>query len=157
MQSEASVEIDCPIDEVFRAANEDVVQWSRIVVEREVLEAKPEGVGTIFRVATKQNGQRMEFMGVVTRYEPPQVSGVFLQGALFDVEGESHFENLGARTRVTQTSRVKGKGFVKVLFFLCGWLMKKAGRKAAQDELDSLKRYCERAPQQAGETDSRVW
>jgi hypothetical protein len=143
MQSQASVEIDRPIEEVFRLTNDQVVQWSNIVKESVVLELKPEGVGTIFKTVTEDRGRRMEFLGVVTRYEPPHASAVFLRGPMFNVEAEYHFEDLHGRTRVTQTSKVAGKGFLKVFFFLLGWAFKKPAQQAAQAELEGLKRYCE--------------
>ena len=60
MRNTGSVEIDRPIHEVFRLTNEHVAEWSIIVVEDEVLDEKPEGVGTTFRTVTEENGKRME-------------------------------------------------------------------------------------------------
>jgi Polyketide cyclase / dehydrase and lipid transport len=138
MHSLASVEIDRPINEVFTYANEKVAEWSLTVVEDEVIEDK-DGVGTTFRCVTEEKGRRMEFQGVVTHWEPPTRSAVNLTGPMFDIEAEYRFEDLNGRTRVTQESTVKGKGFVKVMFFLFGWLMKKQGCKAVTNELESLK------------------
>ena len=56
MRNAASVEIDRPIDDVFRLTNDHVAQWSIIVVEDEILDKKPEGVGTTFRTVTEENG-----------------------------------------------------------------------------------------------------
>ena len=53
------------------------------------------------------------------------------------------FEDLNDSTRITQHSRVNAKGFLKVFFFLFGWLMKKGGCDAQQKELENLKRLCE--------------
>ncbi len=81
----------------------------------------------------------MEFQGVVTIWEPPTKSVINLTGKSFDIEAEYRFEDLNRRTRVTQESTVSGKGFVKIMFFLFGWLMKKQGCDAVRRELDSLK------------------
>jgi hypothetical protein len=85
----------------------------------------------------------MEFEGLVTRHQPPTAHAVFMKGSQFDIEAEYLFEDLGGRTRVTQRSMVHGKGFVKVIFFLCGWLMKKSSRQALEKELLNLKRLLE--------------
>lgn len=143
MHSEASVEIERPIDEVFKAVTEHVVQWSQYIVEHQVLEATADGVGTIFRCVVQQNGRRMEFLGAVTRHEPPHATAAYLRGPAFNVEGEYALDDLGSRTRVTQVSRLQGKGFMKVVFFLSGWAMKRVGNLTARSELDSLKRFCE--------------
>ncbi len=143
MRTEGSVVIDRPIDKVFELTNDHVPEWSIVVVEEQMLDKKPAGVGTTFRTITEENGKRMEFDGVVTRYDPPHVSAVHLTGKMFDIEAEYTFEDLSGRTRVTQKSTVQGKGMVKVFFVLFGWLMKKSGCKALQKELNSLKQFCE--------------
>jgi hypothetical protein len=143
MQSHFSIEIDRPIDEVFRLTNHHVAEWSIVVVEDEVIDEKPEGVGTTFRTVTEDHGKRMEFQGVVTRSDPPHAHAVRLTGTMFDIETEFTFEDLSGRTRVTQTAEVTGKGFFKVFMFLFGWMMTKSHCKASENELESLKRFCE--------------
>ena len=143
MQTTMSVEIDRPINEVFDYTIHNVAEWSIIVVKDEVIDEKPEGVGTTFRVTTEEKGRRMEFEGLVTRHEPPTAHAVLMKGNQFDIEAEYLFEDLGGRTRVTQRSTVHGKGFVKVIFFLFGWLMKKSGCNALENELLNLKRLTE--------------
>lgn len=149
MRTERSVEIDRPIEEVFRLTTEHVAEWSIIVVEDKVIDAKPGGVGTKFRTVTEEKGNRMEFEGVVVRYEPPFVNAVEMRGACFDIHAVYFFEDLGGRTRVVQKSDVVGKGLFKLLLTLAGWLMSKSSCDALDKELQSLKRFCERAPEQA--------
>ena len=143
MKQQATVEIDRPIDEVFEYTNKNVAEWSLTVVEDEVIEEKQGGVGTTFRCITEDHGKRMELQGVITRYEPPNHSEVHLTGQLFDIDAEYLFEDLGGRTRVTQRSTVTPKGFLKIIFFLFGWMMNKAGCKALEKELANLKRLLE--------------
>jgi len=143
MKQQASVEIDRPIEEVFEYTNNHVAEWSITVVEDEVIEATPDGIGTTFRCVTEDHGKRMEFEGVVTRREPPTLSAIHMEGKPFDIDAEYAFEDLGGRTRVTQQSTVTPKGFLKVFFFLFGWAMNKAGCRALQNELDNLKRMLE--------------
>ncbi len=144
MKSIGSIEIDRPIDEVFRLTNDHVADWSIIVVEEEILEEKPAGVGTTFRTVTEENGKRMEFQGIVTRHEPPRLNAIHLTGDFFDLDVEYTFEDLSGRTRVTQRSSVAGKGFFKIMLLLTGWLMKKSSCRALAKELDSLKTFCEK-------------
>jgi len=78
MQTELSIEIDRPIAEVFDYTNNNITEWSITVVAVEILDEKPEGVGTTFRCVTEDKGRRMDFDGVTTRYEPPTASAVYL-------------------------------------------------------------------------------
>lgn len=143
MKNEGSVEIDRPIDEVFRLTNEDVAAWSIIVVEDELLDEGNKGVGTRFRTVTEERGNRMEFQGVVTAYDPPHTLAIKMTGKMFDIEAAYSFEDLRGRTKVTQFSTVTGKGGMKLFFLLFGWMMKKASCDALAKELNSLKKYCE--------------
>jgi hypothetical protein len=143
MKQQASVEIDRPIDEVFEYTNEKLAKWSITVVEDEMILRKPEGIGSTFRCVTDDHGRRMEFDGVVTRYDPPNVSASHLTGQQFDIDVEYLFEDLGGRTRVTQRSSVSPKGLLKLFFLLFGWMMKKSSCKAAENELLNLKRLLE--------------
>ncbi|MBC8353537.1 MAG: SRPBCC family protein [Planctomycetes bacterium] len=143
MQSEASIEIDRPIDEVFRLTHEDVAEWSIVVVEDEVIDEKPEGVGTTFRTVTEDHGKRMEFQGVITAYDPPHSIAIEMIGQMFDIQVAYAFEDLGGRTKATQFSNVTGKGFMKLFFLLFGWMMNKANCDAQDNELNNLKQYCE--------------
>jgi hypothetical protein len=143
MQTEMSIEIERPITQVFDYTTNNVAEWCSVVVKDEVIDKKPEGVGTTFRVITEERGHRMELDGVVTRHEPPTAHTVFMKGKQVDIEAEYFFKDLGGRTRVTQRSTVKGKGFVKLMLFLFGWLMKKSSRNALEKELSNLKRLIE--------------
>ena len=143
MQNSGSVEIDRPIDDVFRLTNDHMPEWSKTVVEDQVVEEKLDGVGTTFRMITEDHGKRMEFDGVVTKYDPPKVSAARMTNNMLEIESEFSFEDLSGRTRVTQIANVKGKGFYRLMMFVVGLFMKKAGCKASENELLSLKRFCE--------------
>jgi len=151
MNTTLPVEIDRPIDQVFHTTLENVSEWSITCVEDELLTETPEVVGSTFRVVTEERGQRMEFMGTVTEYEEPRLSRSYMIGKSFDIDVIYHFEDLGGRTRVTQEAEVTGKGFFKIVFALAGWMFKKSSCDAQNNELESLKRYCEeKIPADAG-------
>ena len=143
MENVGSIEINRPIDDVFRAAVDYMPEWSLIVVEDEIIEPSPGVVGSTFRTVTEDKGNRMVFQGVVTQYDPPHVNAVHLSGDMFNIDTEFQFEDLGGRTKVTQFAKVTGKGAFKFILWCMGWLMKKSHCQATMRELESLKRYCE--------------
>jgi hypothetical protein len=143
MQTEKSVEIERSIEDVFNYTTKKVAEWSIIVVEDEVIEEKPEGVGTKFRTVTEDRGSRMEFEGVITHHEPPTAHAVLMKGKQFDIKAEYFFEDIGGHTRVTQRSTVKAKGLLNIVFFLFGWLMRKSSCDALERELSNLKQLME--------------
>lgn len=142
MRHEVSIEIDRPIEAVFDYTNNHVPEWSITVVAEERHGDTP-GVGATFRCMTEDHGRKMDFDGVVTLWEPPRTSAVTLTGKHFDIEARYDFEDLGGRTRVTQRSKIRPKGFTKVFLALFGRFMQKSADKAARREFDSLKRHLE--------------
>jgi len=143
MKQQASIEIDRPIEQVFDYTTGSVAQWSLTVVEEKMIEEHSDGVGTTFVCVTEDRGRRMEFDAVVTRHDPPTVSAVHMEGKYFNVDAEYTFEDLGGRTLVNQQSTIFPKGFVKVIFLLFGWMMRKSTCKAVEKELANLKRLME--------------
>lgn len=143
MQSEASVEINLPIEDVFEFTNDHVVEWSLTVVEDTVINETPDRVGTPFKCVTESRGKRLEFRGEVTRWERPHASAINLIGDSFDIEAAYFFETTDGGTRVTQKAVISPKGLLRIPFFLFGWMMGKASCDEAQKELDNLKRVLE--------------
>ncbi|NQU50585.1 MAG: SRPBCC family protein [Planctomycetes bacterium] len=144
MENISSIEIDRPIEQVFEFTLDHTPEWSLVVVENEVLTETPDGVGSTFRVLTEDRGRKMEFQGVVTYHQPPTASSVNMVGKQFDIFAEYTFEDLGGRTRVCQRSVVTPKGFMKLVFMLLGWMMKKSSCDAAEKELANLKALLEK-------------
>ena len=143
MQSEISVEIDAPIEQVFDYALNNTTEWSTLIVEDEAISETPEVVGSKFRIVTEEKGRRMEFDGEVTHYDAPNLSRIYLKNKMFDLDVEYRFEDLGGRTRLTQNSIVHPHGFVKVMMSLMGWAMKKSSCESNANELNRLKQKLE--------------
>lgn len=57
----------------------------------------------------------------------------------FDLEVDYAFEKIVEGTRLTQTSRVRPKGIMKIILFFIGWIMARRDLDAAEKELQSLK------------------
>jgi len=145
MQTVSSIEIERHIDDVFRLTVDHVAEWSEVVVEDEIIEETADVVGTTFRSVTETNGNRMEFRGMITTFDPPYQHGSHLTGKLFDILVDYQFESISPeRTRVTQSSTVNGKGLMKFVFFFLNKFPGDPGQAAAQKELNHLKEFCER-------------
>ena len=144
METTRSIEIDRPIEVVFDYTLSNVFEWSIFVVEDEVTSAGPVEVGTTFHTVTEERGERMEFDGRVTKHEPPTAHSIVMQGKQFSMEVDYIFTEIDNRTQVTQHSKVHAMGFLKVMFALFGWAMKKSSCDALDKELASLKKYCEK-------------
>lgn len=143
MRNEASIDIDGSINDVFDITTNDVEKWSLVVIEEEVIEHVPGEVGSRFRTVTASSGKQMEFESVVTAYDRPHLSAIQMIGRSFDIQAAFRFESIDGGTRVTHISEVTGKGFMKFLLKLLSGVMHKASCQALNDELKSLKSYCD--------------
>lgn len=144
MKSTASVEIARDADTVYKFTIEHVPEWSSIVTSDELInDVNNNGPGTTFRVVTEDRGKRMEFAGEVIVNNPPREHQSIMKGQYFDMEVIYKFDESNGKTTVTQISDVQAKGFLKVVFFFCGWMMKGGGCRAAQRELENLKSLLE--------------
>ncbi len=142
--NETSIEIDGPIEKVFDLTLQNVPEWSNVVAREEIIEDRNQGgVGTRLRIYTRDRGHEMVFDGEVIHHERPYTSAIRMTGQHFDIEAAYHFEDLQGRTRMTQFSKVEGKGITKLVFSIFGWMMKRANCDAQRQELESLKRYVE--------------
>lgn len=143
METSASIDIDRPIGAVFDYTLNNVAEWSLTVVEDKVTSDGPIRVGTTFETVTDDCGRRMDFTGKVTAHEEPTLHSIELIGKSFDLIVDYKFESIDSGTRLTQSSVVKPKGFMKVMFFFMAWMMKGKGCDQVQKELESLKQHCE--------------
>jgi hypothetical protein len=147
MSNATSIDINRPIDEVFHLLHANVEQWSIIVVEDDIVGDQTEGVGTRFHTVTEEHGNRMEFEGTVTAWDPPSASAIKLVGKMFDIDAAYAFEDLGnGETHVSIESSAHPKGIFKVIFFFMSFLMRKSTCDAQNKEFESLKAFCEAAP-----------
>lgn len=144
MKSNASVDIARDPETVFKFAIEHVPEWSSVVVSDELVnDVNNNSPGTTFKVVTEDKGKRMEFDGEVLVNDPPSKHRSIMKGEYFDMDVTYLFEEVNGKTRVSQEADVQPKGFLKVVFFLIGWMMKNGGCRAAQNELENLKRILE--------------
>lgn len=143
MKSTGQVEINRPIVDVFRLTTERVSEWSNVVMTDEMTHETEDVVGSTFVTVTSDRGQEMEFQGVVTKHDPPNLHAVSLEGKLFNIKTEYWFQSVSDRTHVSQRTQVTGKGFFKILLPILGLISGKVHREATFKELESLKKFCE--------------
>jgi len=157
MKYEVSVVIDSPIELVFDLATNQTPQWSKVVVEDEVIhETEDGGVGTVLRIVTEDRGRRMEFEGEVTHFDPPHASAIRMVNNMLVIESAFRLEDLSGSTRITQLAMVKGRGLFRPVMWLMGIVASKASCKASEDELRRLKKYCEDYEEQKVESSGRA-
>jgi carbon monoxide dehydrogenase subunit G len=139
-----SIDIDAPPARVFKWIFDPELNklWLPNLVEAEVLKSVPGEVGNTFRQLYVENGRRLEMFGTVTGYEQDRYLACEITGP-FLLHVDYRLEDLGGRTRVTQNSEVTMKGFLKIIGFLLGPMMKKMAAKNSGSSFSKLKQLVE--------------
>jgi uncharacterized protein YndB with AHSA1/START domain len=149
MKNNYSLEIEAPPERVFACIyeSEHLKQWLPNLVENEVLAPEERGVGSKFRQVYLENGRRMEMTGVVVGFERNRYLACEIRGKMFDLNVEYRLENLGGRTRLTQSSQVLFNNLaMKVMSALLAPVIKKASRKQLDSGFAKLKDLAESQP-----------
>lgn len=128
MNTTFTTSIDAPPAKVFKwIYDKDLnLQWLPNLIEAEVLQACPGGVGSTFRQVYLENGRRMEMTGTVTAYEQDRYLACAISSSAFDLNVDYRLEDRSGRTHLTQNSDIRFKGFAMKLF---GALLKPLMRK----------------------------
>ena len=141
-----SIEINATPERVFYWLDDSqrILQWVPNIVENEDLEVTEDKVGSTFRQVYDENGKRMEMQGVVTAYTPNRQVACDICGDIFDLSVDYQLEDLGEKTRVTQTASVRFKGFImKTIGPLLMLFAKKSSTKQLEDSFAKLKELAE--------------
>ena len=145
MKISHSIEIESTPEEVFFWIKnpERAKEWMTSVSETEMLSGTPNTVGSTFREIVRDQNGKTEMHGTVTGFEENQMISFHLSGEYNVVDVEFRVEEIGERTRVTQTADILWRGSMKVVSIFLGRRIKKKIMSQSQSEFEKLKSLCE--------------
>lgn len=146
MKTTYSLEIEAPPERVFHWLGhaKRALEWVPNLVESEDLEVTTNKVGSTFRHVYLERGRRMEMHGKVTAFEPNRRLTIEMRGDAFDLWVDYRAEDSGGRTRLTQESEARLKGFgMRIIAGLMRPLIAKAARQQQAKSFEKLKRLAE--------------
>jgi uncharacterized protein YndB with AHSA1/START domain len=110
---EESIEIKRPVSQVFAFAMDVNAwpQWDPQMLEVEQTSIGPMGVGTTFRGTVRAMGQRQEWTGIVTEYEPNRKWAHSITSGNVLIDEHLIFDPIKGGTRFTQIYDVQSSGF----------------------------------------------
>ncbi|MDD4877373.1 MAG: SRPBCC family protein [Dehalococcoidales bacterium] len=117
--------------------------WQTNVAKTEILEKKPNWVGTTFRETIEENGRSVEMKGEVTAYIENQSLAMHMSGKYNVVDIEWHIRDLGEYTRLTLNSNIRFKSFLKFVSLILWPAFKRNIRGQLGKEYTKLKVLCE--------------
>ena len=123
---------------------ERAMEWQLNISRTEILHETPNMIGTTFREIVEENGHSVEMSGVVTDYRENQVLAMHLGGKYNNVDVEYHLEEIEGRTRLTISSNIRFRSFLKILSIILCPAFKKKLMGQLNREYARLKELCER-------------
>ena len=134
---EASVVISRPVEEVFAYLNDvrNWPQWNSTILEAEQTSEGPVAVGATARGVSQFLGQRIEWTGEVTEYEPNRKLKEKIISGPMRMEQTLAFEPVEGGTRLT----IAGEGEFGGLFKLAQPVMNRRMKKESEANLANLK------------------
>jgi len=146
MQTTSKITVNAPASMVFLwlEDNDRLMKWVPNLVEDEAIVETPEKVGSKFRQVFDERGKKMEMVGEITEYIENERMRVAMVGNMFDLDLDYTFvEEDAAKTHLTQITRIKFKGFIKLLTPLFALMSLFGGSKAQDAALNTMKEMAE--------------
>lgn len=134
MKSTMTTVIDAPAEIVFRwlAESDRLKQWVPSLVEDEPLVETPQKIGSKFRQVFVEKGKTMEMTGEITEFVENKNLRVIMDGDMFGLDVGYRLESvIDSRTKVTQNTQIKFKGFSKLMAPIF-WLISKLSKNNSQ-------------------------
>lgn len=145
MKLKFTIDIESSPEEVFSWIKdpERAKEWMTSVPEGEMLSGSPNTIGSTFREVVRDQNGETEMHGIVTGFQENEMISFHLSGDYNTVDVEFRVENIGKRTRVTQTADIRWRGFMKIMSIFLGGRIKREITAQSQREFISLKALCE--------------
>ena len=114
---EESVEIKCPVDQVFTYTTEarSWPKWHGTILEAEQSSEGEIGIGTTFRGKNHAMGQTSEWTGRVTEYTPNKKWAKILISGSMVIDDQLIFDPIEDGTKFTVVYEIKVGWFLKLL------------------------------------------
>jgi uncharacterized membrane protein len=137
MRIEESVQINCPLEEVYEyvADPQNLPEWTGTVIETRKETPGPLLEGSTFTAVGKFLGRRVESPFEVTAHESPRLHVHKSTGGPLPTEWILTFAEVASGTRYTQVALGEPGGF----FGLVGPLLERVGRRQLRTDLENLK------------------
>jgi uncharacterized protein YndB with AHSA1/START domain len=147
MKISQSVEIDRPAEVVFPWLEDPsrAMQWMTSVTKTEIIENKPDRVGTRFNEVIEEEGSTTEMAGVITEFEKNRRIAFHLKGKFNSVDVTYCLRELEGKTQIFQDAEIRFTGLLRVVSILSGSAFKKKILAQGRAEFARLKEICETA------------
>lgn len=141
----AEIEISKTPQEVFPwiADPEMAMQWQQNIKSSEVVDRKPEIVGTEFKEILEEGGDELEMLGRITDFVDDKLMEFHLESRIHVVDVIYKLEEIEGHTRLSAEADIEWKFPLNFVRVFLGRKMRSNLSNEMIDELNTLKRICE--------------
>jgi hypothetical protein len=145
MRISFSIDISQKPEEVFPwiAEPEKALLWQKGVKKGEIIQERPEKIGTTFREVMEEDGNHLEMSGVITGYIHNQLIAFHLKSKIHKVDVRYSIVGNPEKSTITMESRIYWKFPMNVLSIIIGRKIQEKILRQVEAEFLELKRLCE--------------
>jgi uncharacterized protein YndB with AHSA1/START domain len=121
------------------------MQWQKDVKSGQILENKPEIIGTTFEEIIEEDGNSLPMHGTITKYTKNKLIGFRLKSNIHEFDVTYAVEGIGTVTRLSIDADIHWKFPMNVMSLILRRRMEEGLMKQMELEVEDLKKLCERA------------
>jgi hypothetical protein len=152
MKIALSIEIFRQPEEVFPwiAEPEKAMLWQKDVKGGEIIQERPEKVGTTFREIMEENGSSLVMEGEITGFIQDKLISFHLESKIHRVDVSYTIEGDEHRSTLSVESSIVWKFPMNIMSLVMGSKIRENILRQTESELAELKKLCETEPNNSG-------
>lgn len=121
---------------------EKAMKWQKNVKGGEIIEDKPEIIGTTFKEVIEEDGKSLEMYGTITKYVKNEIIGFHIVSKIHEFDVSYALEGIGKATKLSVDVRIRWKFPMNVISIFMRKKIKKELEKQLELEVQDLKKLC---------------
>jgi len=118
------------------------MKWQKNVKSGEIIENKPEIVGTTFKEVIEEDGSRLEMHGTITKYVKDRTIAFHLRSRIHEFDVSYSVEGMGSGTKISIDAAIDWRFPMNVMSLFMGSKMKEGLRRQMELEVQELRTLC---------------
>lgn len=118
------------------------MKWQKDVKGGEIIDAKPEIIGTTFKEVIEEDGNRLEMQGTITKYVRNRTIAFHLKSRIHEFDVSYSVEGVGSATKISIDATINWRFPMNVMSLFMRRKMEEGLRRQMESEVQELKTLC---------------
>jgi uncharacterized protein YndB with AHSA1/START domain len=118
------------------------IQWQKNVKGGEIIETRPEIIGTTFKEVIEEGGNRLEMQGKITKYVRNKTIAFHMKSRIHEFDVSYTVEGVGSATKISIDATIDWRFPMNVMSLFMRKKMEEGLRRQMESEVQELKTLC---------------